>query len=964
MKKLLHLTLVVYGLTRVVYAANWSVDDTSSDGAFALSAKTNAAPIWVDASDYTVARISAGLFADDVQRVTGRRPTVTNNAQELAGEVVIAGTLGHSALVDRLAAENRIDVSSLRDTWENFRIALVDHPVPGVPGALVVAGSDRRGTAYGLLTLSETMGVSPWYWWADVTPAQKSAVYLRLPEPFQDGPDVKYRGLFINDEGFGGLRNWARDKIDVELKNIGPKTYAKVFELLLRLKANYCWPAMHPGTTGFNEIPENRQVADDYGIVMGSSHCEMLLRNNEAEWKKVGTYGAYNYRTNRATMVRYWEERVRTNGRFENTYTIGLRGVHDYAMEGAKTLPERVELTKLAVGDQRELLAKHVNRDLSKVPQVFCAYKEVLAIYRAGIDLPDDVTLLWADDNHGFIRNLSNPAEQQRSGGAGVYYHLSYYGDPESYLWISSISPTLIASEMGKAYAYGANRIWVFNVGDIKPAEKEFSFAMAMAWSTSRWNVGNAHTFVREWFAHDFDPETADEIAGIMAEYYRLAAATKPEQTWMVDFAPAELEARLAAYRANADRASALEARIPARLRDAYFQLVLYPVVGAARLNELHLLSRRSLDRAERGDDRALADANTARNAIPELDRLTKMYMEDIAGGKWQSIINWSPGQRPTSPSFRNTPYATPELLAAAKAAPGAVTLDPHSAQVSLPLELTAQGLRNAGPKRTTAETGGAARFTWKSDRAGKVPVWFLATSPVQWGSFKPEQNSFWFVQANGVPFVAAVLPLGNIWHALAIGPQWTRVGECQVRIGENELVVQQRDPGAVLHSIHLGLQPPPPLDPLLTVPAADFVAKHDGKAASVVLWQGIGPSGRGVSVQPFTAQSLTPEQCADAPWLDYKVSVPASAKAIEFRTLPTQRIHDGRGVRYAVSVNGGAARVVDIQADEFSAEWQQNVLHGYATRSLPLTEQGGGAIDLRVYLLDPGVILDSILVR
>jgi hypothetical protein len=932
------------------------ISEAPAAASFPLAAADHApATLWTDPADHAVVRIAAGYFADDVARVTGRRPVLATDSATLSGEVILAGTLGHSALIDRLVAEKRLDASTLRDRWESFQITLVANPLPGVSRALVVAGADRRGTAYGLLALSEAIGVSPWYWWADVAPAQRPALHLSLSAPFTDGPAVRYRGIFLNDERFGGLANWAAAKIDPDRKNIGPETYKHVFELLLRLRANYLWPAMHPGTAAFNAFPENARNADDHAIVMGSSHCEIMLRNNEDEWKRPGTWGDYNYRNNRDTMIRYWEERVTVNGRYENIYTIGLRGLHDYAMKGAKNEAERVELTRLALADQRALLAKHVNPDLARVPQLLCAYKEVLDTYRAGIDLPPDVTLLWADDNHGFLRNLSDPAEQQRPGGSGIYYHLSYYGDPESYLWLSSLSPALLAAELGKALAYHADRVWVFNVGDIKPAEKELTFAMEMAWDPRRWTPANAHTFPADFATRTFGPAHAPEIAAILDGYYRLAAAGKPEQTWLLDYyGPAQLDARLAAYRDLAARATALAEQIPAPLRDAYFQLVLYPVAGAARLNELHLLSRRSLWRAQAGETTtALADADAARAAIPELDRLTRTYTTEIAGGKWKSIITWENGQRAAWPSYKRTPRATPEILAAQAAAPAPVTLD----------------------LATQPATSAPARLTWKSTRPGRAAVWFQTTTPIYYGNEKPERNTFWTLGINDTPPApVAIYPWGNIWHLHAVGPQWTRVAEIDVAAGENTLVIApvspapQLAPGSpapLLYRIHIGLTPPPPADPLLVVPADAFAASHDAPAARIVRWPGLGPTGRAVSLEPFTAPSLPPERAAEAPSLDYALTVPAGATTLEIRTLPTQRIHLGRQVRYMVALDDEAPRVLDIHTDEFTSEWQQNVLRGTSLRTLSLPAGAAGkTLRVRLTLLDPGVILDSLAFR
>ena len=412
--------------------------EASKPGYFPLSD----ADIYTDSKDYHVVSITANMFADDVERVTGKRPHVAVTASVKSipkGVAVVVGTIGKSRLIDELIKQKAIDVSAIKGKWESYIISTINRPRQGQ--LLVIAGSDRRGTAFGLTTLGEAIGVSPWYWWADVTPTKKNALYIEPGTFVQGEPSVQYRGIFINDERFGGWARWA------ELKHgkVGPETYKRVFELLLRLKANYLWPAMHPGTQAFNDNSENAQLADDYAIVMGSSHCEQMLRNNEGEWKAVeqkhpGTLGDFNYITNRKTMQNYWETRVKTNGRYENTYTLGLRGIHDYPMEGANTTAERVALMQQAIDDQRDMLRRNIKKPIEEIPQVLCTYEEVLEAYHNGLKVPEDVTLLWSDDKHGYCRNLCNPEEMKRKGGAGIYYHLSYHGDPASWIWLSPLS--------------------------------------------------------------------------------------------------------------------------------------------------------------------------------------------------------------------------------------------------------------------------------------------------------------------------------------------------------------------------------------------------------------------------------------------------------------------------------------------------------------------------------------------
>lgn len=470
--------LLLFPLTLV--ADDVQSSEMEVQGWFPLVTSTDVSAIYTDTADYRVAEVSAEMLVSDIKRVTGKDSQyqqIGSLGDMAVQPSVVIGTLGKSAVIEELVRNAGISVDKIRGNWEAHIIVTLTHPYHHTP-VLAIIGSDRRGTAYGVTTLCEAIGVSPWYWWADVTPQTKTAVYVSPDMYCQGEPSVQYRGIFINDERFGGWARWAEQTYDKETGKVGPKTYRQVFELLLRLKANYLWPAMHPGTQAFNDDPQNARLADDYAIVMGTSHCEQMLRNNEGEWKAVGTYGDFNYITNRKTMQDYWEERIRTNCTYENTYTLGLRGIHDYPMEGANTTAERVKLMQQAIDDQRDILRRNIKKPIEEIPQVLCTYEEVLDAYHNGLQVPDDVTLLWSDDKHGYCRNLSNPHEQQRKGGAGIYYHLSYHGDPSSWIWLSPLSPAFLATESHKAYTYGARKIWVFNVGDIKPAEKEISFVM------------------------------------------------------------------------------------------------------------------------------------------------------------------------------------------------------------------------------------------------------------------------------------------------------------------------------------------------------------------------------------------------------------------------------------------------------------------------------------------------------
>ena len=412
--------LLVTGIPPAFAAGQW-VSESPGAGTFPLVQGGRAATLVHDPADHRVVAIATQDLSADIERVTGVRPVVQSApSAELAGPTVIVGTLGRSRVIDDFVRRRQLDVRELAGAWESFVIATVpgDRARRAAGPTLVIVGSDRRGTAFGIYELAQAIGVSPWYWWADVAPDAKRELHVAAGRRRVGPPSVKYRGIFINDEDWG-LHPWAARTFDPGRGDIGPKTYAKIFELLLRLKANICWPAMHEVTGAFNSYPENRQLADDYAIVMGSSHAEPMLRNNVTEW--TAPPAEFNYTTNHDGVLAYWNERVRENARFENIYTLGMRGIHDSPMQGAATVADRVAALERIFADQRELLARHVNPAVDRVPQVFTPYKEVLDIYRAGLRVPDDVTIVWPDDNHGYIRDFPNDNEGRRAGGFGVY---------------------------------------------------------------------------------------------------------------------------------------------------------------------------------------------------------------------------------------------------------------------------------------------------------------------------------------------------------------------------------------------------------------------------------------------------------------------------------------------------------------------------------------------------------------
>lgn len=626
------------------------ISATGAPGSFPLVSGLKTAGLVCDDRKSESAMLALRALRKDIGLLSGRLPSIADSV--LTGHSqLIAGTLGDSRTIDMLARKKLIPAALVTGKWETFGLSVITDPSDRGKCLLIIFGSDPRGTAFGILELSRMLGVSPWVWWADVKPKPMKNIFVRSGKMIIGPPSVKYRGFFLNDEDWG-LRPWAADNMDRDIRDIGPRTYERVFELMLRLKANYLWPAMHPGTKAFWYYAENPILARRYGILMGSSHHEPMLRDTEFEWnenfkQEYGKdHGEWRYDTNKDEIYRFFDDRVKQSVGNPAIYTIGMRATKDGGMSGPGSVAGKIEILESVMRDQRDILTKRLKKPADQIPQVFCPYKEVLELYRAGLRVPQDVTITWVDDNHGYIRQLPNPVERLRSGGSGIYYHFSYWGLPQDYLWLSSTSPVLTSFEMSKAFALNARRIWVFNVGDIKPAELELEFAMDLAWNVSRWPPEKAHQYVYYWAGKTFGPQLATEIGNIKSLYYKLAAAGKPEHLNGTQFSSGEIDQRLLDYDRLVRTVERTEKAVPARLKDAFFELVAYPAKAAAAMNRKIFFARKSEEAASAGGRMAGTYAHWAMSAYREISELGMHYNHRIAGGKWNRMMDDHPRGR------------------------------------------------------------------------------------------------------------------------------------------------------------------------------------------------------------------------------------------------------------------------------------------------------------------------------
>jgi hypothetical protein len=675
-----------------------SVCSQATPGSFALIEDRRPAAILVDPEADPAVRHVADAFAADLQRVSGRAAQILRTADGASGPVVIIGVLGHSTLVDALARSGKIAAGDIAGQWEAFRQIVVEHPLPKVERALVIVGADRRGAVYGAYDLSEQIGVSPWYWWADVPIAQRTNVFVTAGSR-RDQPKVRYRGFFINDEE-PALGGWARQHFG----GINSAMYEHVFELLLRLKGNYLWPAMWRPKAFNDDDPRNMILADEMGVVMGTSHHEPMMRAHD-EWHRHTdqgiTGGDWDYAKNAANLRKFWQggiERMMSKGggqAYESVVTIGMRGDGDEAMAGSTA----IQSLETIVAEQRRIITAVTGKPAAQTPQVWALYKEVQDYYDRGMKVPDDVILLFADDNWGQIRRLPAPGAQ-RPGGYGVYYHFDYVGGPRNYKWLNTVQIEKTWQQMDLAWAHGARGLWIVNVGDIKPLEFPLSFFMKQAWDPQAMTLDALARYPQEWARETFGSAQASSIARLVTRYSQLAARRKPELVDADSFRlgasgaepldGGEFGAMVAEWQALERDMLHVRSALRPEQRAAYFQLVEHPIAALANLYELYYAVAWNRRLAAAGDLRANVFADRAETAFRRDQEITNAY-HALNGGKWAGMmsqthigyVGWQQPERQTMPEVRRLgtePSAKAILFAtAASSASKAIAIEaPH----------------------------------------------------------------------------------------------------------------------------------------------------------------------------------------------------------------------------------------------------------------------------------------------
>lgn len=606
----------------------------------------SAATIYVDDTDFSLVKKAAALLQKDIEAVCEKKIAITNNITAVKGNIIVVGSIEKSALVKQLQQEGKINTAAIKKKWEAFQIQTTGNK-------LIITGSDRRSVAFGVFELSKQIGVSPWYWWADVPVAKRAGLHINTATKITDAPKVKYRGIFINDEA-PCLSNWSKEKFG----GFNHLFYEKVFELMLRLKANYLWPAMW-GNAFFDDDSLNIKSADEYGMVIGTSHHEPIMRAHD-EWRRYGR-GKWNYDSNEVRLKEFWKGGLQRAWN-EKIVSVGMRGDGDAPMsrETATGLLERI------VKDQRKIIEGVTGKPASETPQLWALYKEVQDYYDKGMRVPDDVTLLLSDDNWGNIRKLPRPDEKPRKNGYGIYYHFDYVGGPRNYKWLNTNPLPRVWEQMHMAYEHNVKNIWIVNVGDIKPMELPISFFLDYAWNPDRISQNDIQKYTEQWAAAQFNNFQSKEIGDLLAKYAKYNGRRKPE---MLDANTYSLHnynewaAVVNDYNNLLQRAEKVNAAVPTQYKDAFFQLVLHPIKACANLNEIYYNVALNREAYQQKWEEANKYADNVKG-LYEKDSLITLEYHQLNNGKWNHMMSqkhigyriWQEPRVQTMPQVRYVP--------------------------------------------------------------------------------------------------------------------------------------------------------------------------------------------------------------------------------------------------------------------------------------------------------------------
>ena len=883
-------------------ASQYIQHEVTKDG-FTIVANGKATSIYVDSADWKGVIRAANDLSDDVRKVSELKSEVIKSSGYPHKGAILIGTIGKSKIIDQLIADKKIDVSEIKGHWESFIIQTVD-------GNLIVAGSDKRGTIYGIYDISEKIGVSPWYFWADAPVKKSNSLFVKAGRYVQDSPKVKYRGIFINDES-PSFTGWCNAKFG----GVNSKMYVHMFELLLRLKANYLWPAMWGNA--FNEDdPMSPVLADEYGIVMGTSHHEPMMRSQKEYTKRQQEIGAWDFITNSANLEKFWFEGLSRNKNYDNLITMSMRGDGDVAMGKGNDL-ENIKTLENVIKSQRDIIQKVYNDNPANHPQLWAIFTEVQRYYDAGFNVPDDVTLLFCDNNWGYIRRIAPPREKNRKGGSGLYYHIDMNGGPNNDRWVNTTTIPKLREQLNLAYQSGLDRIWIINVGDLKPKELPIDFIMHYAWNPAAYPADKVRDYTVNWAEGIFGKEHAEEIADIVSKYskYNLLRKAEVQTPRIFSFVNHnEADRMLKLWRDLVAKAEALEAKIAPEAKDAYYQLVLYPTKASAGVAEIYLSVGKNQLYAKQGRVSANDYAQRARDLFNLDKELSNYYNGSMSNGKWKNMMSdihigytrWQmPGENKLPEVKEVTPLAESSMGVAIEGSEAAWPGDQEKPQLPI--------------------------FDILKKQSYYIDVFNRGT-----GSFEFEANA-------DKPWIKISMNKGKVEKdvRLMVDVDWKTLPE-----GKSEGIVEIKKGNEIVSVSVSALKValPKVKEPYFgnftgefTIPADKFNANTPGKNAKWIVLPDLGKAEACMGIYPVTATSTT---VADGPKLEYKVLLPTTGKTtVCLGILPTQDVYPQRGLRIAVALDGQEPQMLDARKgfwDEFREYTPEILVRSTVLKSYP----------------------------
>lgn len=923
--------LFLFGIGTKSYAINpekYVVNQASSEK-FPLVSKGKIAPVLVSKNDFSGVLRVVGHLENDLFKVSDLHSKQINRISTATDYVVIIGTLGKSEIIDQLAKEGKIDANLLRGKWEKFTTQIVDNPVKGVKKALVIAGSDKRGTIYGIYDLSGQIGVSPWYFWADVPVKKQSELHVLPGVHSQGEPKVKYRGIFINDEA-PALSGWAFEKYG----GFNAKFYDKVFELILRMKGNYLWPSMW-GRMFYVDDPQNAVLADEYGIVMGTSHHEPLTRAH-AEWSALGK-GKWDFSMNAENLISFWKDGMKRMGNKETIVTVGMRGDGDEPM----TQGTAIDLLENIVKTQRNIIAEVTQKPIEETPQMWALYKEVQDYYDKGMRVPDDITLLLCDDNWGNIRKLPELDAKPRKGGYGIYYHFDYVGGPRNYKWINTNQIERTWEQMDLAYQYGVNRIWIVNVGDIKPMEFPIQFFLDMAWNPEAFNATNLEQYYVQWAKETFANQYPEEIAEIIKLYTKYNARRKPEllnaKTYsIVNYN--EAENVLADYKKLVDKANKINDQLQPEYKDAFYQLVLFPVLASSNLNELYVATAKNQLYANQGRASANYYAKQVKALFEKDSVLTNYYHTKLAGGKWnhmmaQTHIGYTNWQEPKT----NVIPQTKVLELSNKSEVGIATEGSENYWINNKQEIMLTSLNSEGNKTTYIDlfNRGTNLFDFK------------ITSKNDWITFS---------KSNGIINEEERIVISVDWKK---APKGNLKSKFVVTANKQKFDIIVNIKNAALNEAHGFVEN----KGYIAIDAQNYSRDIKGNNSQWTTIPNIGKTGSGITLKPSNISPVTISE--QLPRVEYDVHF-FSKGEVKVRAYfsPTLNFTVRDGLKYGVSFDAKTPQIMNLNADNSEKSWNESVADNIKIiTSLHKIENGRNHV-LKFYGIDPALVLQKIVIE